>query len=72
MVLSGRISQSADIRILRDDEVIGSGRVATLRRFSDETDEVREGFDCGLGIDTTTNIRLADILEAYHTEERLP
>lgn len=72
MVLSGRISQSADIRILRDDEVIGSGRVSTLRRFSDETDEVREGFDCGLGIDTTTNIRLADILEAYHTEERLP
>lgn len=72
MVLSGRISQSADIRILRDDEVIGSGRVATLRRFSDETDEVREGFDCGLGIDTTTNIRLADVLEAYHTEERLP
>ena len=72
MVLSGRISQSADIRILRDDVVIGAGRVSTLRRFSDETDEVREGFDCGLGIDTTTNIRLADILEAYHTEERLP
>ena len=72
MVLSGRISQSADLRILRDDEVIGSGRVSTLRRFSDEADEVREGFDCGLGIDTTTNIKLADILEAHHTEERLP
>ncbi len=72
MVLSGRISLSADIRILRDDEVIGSGRVSTLRRFADEADEVREGCDCGLGIDTTTNIKLADILEAYHTEERLP
>ena len=70
MVLSGRIYQSADIRIFRDDEVIGLGRITTLRRFSDETDEVREGFDCGLGIDTTTNIELADILEAHHTEER--
>ena len=72
MVLSGRMYTGADVRILRADEEIGTGKITTLRRFSDETEEVREGFDCGLAITTTVNIQLADIVEAHHTEERMP
>ncbi len=72
MVLSGRMYTGADVRILRADEEVGTGKVTTLRRFADETEEVREGFDCGLAITTTVNIQLADIIETHHTEERMP
>ena len=72
MVLSGRVYTGARVRILRNSEEIGTGNVLTVRRFSDEVDEVRQGFDCGLSIETTTKIQLADIIEASHTEERLP
>ena len=72
MVLTGRIYRGADVRILRRGEEIGQGRISTLRRFADAVEEVREGFDCGLGVQTTTNIELADIIEVYHTETRQP
>ncbi|MCY3748140.1 MAG: translation initiation factor IF-2 [Chloroflexi bacterium] len=72
MVLSGRVYTGARVRILRGNEEIGTGHILTVRRFSDEVDEVRQGFDCGLAIETTTKIQLADIIEASHTEERLP
>ncbi len=72
MVLSGRVYTGASVRILRSNEEIGSGHILTVRRFADEVDEVRQGFDCGLAIETTTKIQLADIIEASHTEERLP
>ena len=72
MVLSGRVYTGARVRILRGNEEIGTGHILTVRRFSDVVDEVRQGFDCGLAIETTTKIQLADIIEASHTEERLP
>ncbi|MCY3912166.1 MAG: translation initiation factor IF-2 [Chloroflexi bacterium] len=72
MVLTGRIYRGADVRILRRGEVIGQGRIGTVRRFADPVEEVREGFDCGLGVQTTTNIELADIIEVFHTETRQP
>ena len=72
MVLTGRVYRGADLRILRRGDEIGQGRISTLRRFADAVDEVREGFDCGLGIQTTTNIELADIIEVFHTETRQP
>ena len=72
MMLTGRIYRGADVRILRRGEEIGQGRISTLRRFADAVEEVREGFDCGLGVQTTTNIELADIIEVFHTETRQP
>ena len=72
MVLTGRIYRGADVRILRRGEEIGQGRIGTVRRFADPVEEVREGFDCGLGVQTTTNIELADIIEVFHTETRQP
>ncbi len=72
MMLTGRIYRGADVRILRHGEEIGQGRISTVRRFSDPVEEVREGFDCGLGVQTTTNIELADIIEVFHTETRQP
>ena len=72
MVLIGRIYRDSDVRVMRAGEVIGTGRVSTVRRFADAVDEVREGFDCGLAIQTTTNIQLADVIEVFHTETRQP
>ncbi len=72
MVLSGQVYKGAAVRILRGGEEIGAGRILTVRRFTSEVDSVREGFDCGLAIETGTRIQLADVVEAHHTEERLP
>ncbi len=71
-VLSGRIFRDGNARVLRNGEEIGQGRLISVRRFSDEVDEVREGFDAGLGVETTTKIQLADIVEVFHTELRQP
>ncbi|MGI9502815.1 MAG: EF-Tu/IF-2/RF-3 family GTPase, partial [Geminicoccaceae bacterium] len=69
MVTDGMIRRGARIRLLRDDVVIHDGALGSLRRFKDDTKEVREGFECGIGIDTFNDIREGDMIEAYEVEE---
>ena len=69
MVVDGIIRRGARVRLLRDDVVIHDGALGSLRRFKDDTKEVREGFECGIGIDTFNDIREGDMIEAYEVEE---
>lgn len=69
MVTDGLIRRSARVRLLRDDVVIHDGALGSLKRFKDDAKEVREGFECGIGIDTFSDIRQGDIIEAYEVEE---
>ncbi|MGI9434579.1 MAG: translation initiation factor IF-2 [Geminicoccaceae bacterium] len=69
MVTDGVIRRGARIRLLRDDIVIHDGDLGSLRRFKDDTKEVREGFECGIGIGQFSDIRQGDIVEAYEVEE---
>jgi translation initiation factor IF-2 len=69
MVTDGLIRRSARVRLLRDDVVIHDGALGSLRRFKDDVREVREGFECGIGIEGYNDIREGDVIEAYEVEQ---
>lgn len=72
MVTDGKILRSAKIRVLRDNVVIYQSAIKSLKRFKDDASEVREGLECGIGIENFNDIKVGDILEAFETtiEER--
>jgi translation initiation factor IF-2 len=59
-------------RIIRDNVVIHEGRIDSLRRFKDDVSEVKQGFECGIGIERFQDIKVGDIIEGYITEEVAP
>jgi translation initiation factor IF-2 len=59
-------------RILRDNIVIHDGRIDSLRRFKDDVSEVKQGFECGIGLERFQDIKVGDIIEGYITEEVAP
>jgi len=71
-VIDGVITRSAKVRLVRDHVVIYEGELASLRRFKDDASEVREGFDCGIGLARYQDIKEGDIIEAYRMVEIAP
>jgi translation initiation factor IF-2 len=71
-VIEGVITRTAKVRLLRDNVVIFEGELASLRRFKDDASEVRQGFDCGIGIERYQDIKEGDIIEAYRMVEIAP
>jgi translation initiation factor IF-2 len=69
MVTDGIIRRGARIRLLRDDMVVHDGALGSLRRFKDDAKEVREGFECGISIESFNDIRQSDVIEAYEVVE---
>jgi len=68
-VRSGVINRQARVRVVRDGTEIYDGTIASLRRFKDDVKEVREGFECGIGVENFNDIKVGDIIECYRTEE---
>ncbi|NPV06633.1 MAG: translation initiation factor IF-2 [Anaerolineae bacterium] len=64
-VTSGRLTRNAQVRVIRGGEAIWEGGVASLRRFTEDVREVREGFECGVGLDGFSDLREGDVLEAF-------
>ena len=64
--------RNAKVRLLRDQVVIYEGDIASLRRFKDDASEVRQGFECGIGLDRYHDIKEGDIIEAYRMVEIAP
>ncbi len=69
MVLDGSIHRDSRIRLMRDDQVVFTGQLASLRRESDDAKEVREGFECGLVVRNYGDIREGDVIEAFKVVE---
>ncbi len=69
MVTSGVVRKTARLRLLRQNTVIYSGELESLKRFKDDAKEVREGFDCGLNIKNYNDIQEGDVLEFYEIRE---
>jgi translation initiation factor IF-2 len=65
MVTSGEISRNDRIRVVRDGTVIYEGSLASLRRFKDDARSVREGFECGIGIENFNDVKEGDVLESF-------
>jgi translation initiation factor IF-2 len=69
MVTNGVITRGSKVRFLRDGAVIWKGAIASLRRFKDDVREVREGFECGIGLENYQDLKPGDIIETYEDRE---
>ncbi len=69
MVTSGLVKRTAQLRLLRNNVVIFTGELDSLKRFKDDAKEVREGFDCGLNIKGYNDIAEGDFLEFFEIRE---
>ncbi|MHB1740906.1 MAG: translation initiation factor IF-2, partial [Actinomycetes bacterium] len=71
MVRSGEIRRHAKARLVRDGVVVAENvSIDTLRRFKEDTTEVREGFECGIGLGSYNDIKVGDVIETYEMREK--
>jgi translation initiation factor IF-2 len=68
-VRSGVINRQGRVRVIRDGVEIYDGAIASLRRFKDDVKEVRDGFECGIGVENFNDIKVGDVLECYKKEQ---
>jgi translation initiation factor IF-2 len=68
-VLTGTVKRSASVNILRDEIVIHTGKIGSLRRFKEDVREVAAGYECGLGIDGFDGIQVGDQIEVFEIVE---
>ncbi len=69
MVIEGTVFRNNPIRVLRDNVVIYEGELESLRRFKDDVAEVRNGFECGIGVKNYNDVRAGDQIEVYQVRE---
>jgi len=67
-VQEGSIARASEVRLLRDNIVIHTGKVGSLKRFKDDASEVKAGFECGIGIEGFNDIKPNDVIEAFEME----
>ncbi len=67
-VLDGFIKRDSQIRILRDNVVVHTGKIDSIKRFKNDVGEVKSGFECGITIANYGDLKAADIIEAFVTE----
>ena len=69
MVLEGVVKRGAQVRLLRDNAVVWTGELDSLKRFKDDAKEVKEGFECGLTLKNNDDIQEGDQLEVFEIQE---
>jgi len=67
-VKSGTINRQGRARVVRDGIEVYDGTLGSLRRFKDDVKEVKEGYECGIGIENFNDLKVGDIIEVYRTE----
>ncbi len=68
-VQEGEITRKSKIRLVRDGKIIYDGKLSSLKRFKDDVNSVKAGFECGLTIEDFQDIKVGDIIEIYVLEE---
>jgi translation initiation factor IF-2 len=69
MVTSGLVRRNARFRLLRENIVIYTGEVESVRRLKDDVKEVKEGFECGIKLKNVTDIQEGDVIECFEIKE---
>jgi translation initiation factor IF-2 len=69
MVVAGNIPRSASVRLIRNQDVLWTGRLGSLKRFKDDVREVASGFECGIGLDGFDDLQEGDLIEAFEVKE---
>jgi translation initiation factor IF-2 len=67
-VIDGKLTRNCKLRLLRDNVVVYEGEVSSLKRFKDDAKEVKQGFECGTGIQGYQDIKVGDVIEAFEIE----
>ena len=68
-VAEGKVARNAEVRLLRDNVVIYTGKVGSLRRFKEDVSEVKQGYECGIGIANYQDVKESDVIEFFVTEK---
>jgi translation initiation factor IF-2 len=69
LVVDGKVTRSAGVRLVRDGTIVWSGKVGSLRRFKDDVAEVDEGQECGIVLEGFADIKEGDVLEFFETRQ---
>ena len=69
MVTSGEIFRNNRVRVVREGSIVYEGSIASLKRFRDDARSVREGFECGVGVENFNDLKEGDVLEFFETIE---
>jgi translation initiation factor IF-2 len=64
-VTDGKLTRSAQVRLLRNGKVIFTGSIASLRRGKDDAREVATGFECGISLEDFNQLEVGDVIEAF-------
>jgi len=67
-VTDGKITRKAEIRVLRNDEVIHQGKITSLKHLKENVIEIKKGYECGIGLEKFKDIQEGDIIEAFSIE----
>jgi translation initiation factor IF-2 len=67
-VIDGSITSKSEVRLLRDNVVVHTGKIGSLRRFKDDVSEVKTGMECGITLENFPDVKQGDIIEAFVTE----
>ncbi len=68
IVQDGKLTRDSGVRLLRDNVVVYTGKVGSLRRFKDDASEVKSGFECGVTLTNFSDVKQGDVIEAFITE----
>jgi translation initiation factor IF-2 len=68
-VRTGTIQRTAKARVIRDGTPVYTGALSSLKRFKDDVREVREGLECGIGIENFNDLKVGDRIESFRMEE---
>jgi translation initiation factor IF-2 len=69
IVSDGKVTRNADARLLRDNVVVFTGKLLSLKRFKDDASEVKSGYECGIGLANYNDIKVGDVIEAFRIEK---
>ena len=68
-MLDGSLTRNTGVRLIRDGVVVYTGKISSLKRFKDDVNEVKKGFECGISIENFNDIKVSDIIEGYSEVE---
>ena len=69
MVQDGKLSRKSKVRLIRDGVVVYTGKLSSLKRFKEDVNEVKKGFECGMSIENFNDIKVGDVIEGYDNVE---
>ena len=69
MVQDGKLTRKSKVRLIREGVVVYTGKLSSLKRFKEDVNEVKKGFECGMSIENFNDIKVGDIIEGYDNVE---